>query len=115
MGSTSSQDEARDGQAIGRTEMAHFPGAATPARPRGQHLLGKVAPNTCQPGQVGKHLLFKRGRISLEHGARAPVTYWTNIRAAHRHVLPFIFAARQDPVLPRSSQVYAATLKNGYK
>lgn len=33
MGSASSQDEARDGQAIGRTDMAHFPGAATPARP----------------------------------------------------------------------------------
>lgn len=33
MGSASSQDKARDGQAVGRIEMARFPGAAPPARP----------------------------------------------------------------------------------
>lgn len=110
MGSASSQDEAREDR------DGSFPRCCpTCAAPEDQHLLGKVAPNTCQPGQVGKYLLSKRGRISLEHGARAPVTYWTNTRAAHRHVHPFIFAARQDPVLPQSSKVYAATLKNVYK
>lgn len=62
----------------GRTGTTHFPGAAPTPGPHavseGQLLLVKVALSKCQPAesfprQLSKHLLSKRQKVILDHGA----------------------------------------------